>query len=113
MLQRALTQARQHEDTDNEHRICDSEELPSLAIDATRMHKGKLASVDKPGNLRSSSGRASHSECPAHRTSCNFCAKSGHFEVVCMKKKGGGKLKQKPSTSSVELQGPSTKYEVH
>lgn len=87
MLQRALTQARQHEDTDNERRIRDWEESPSLAIDATRIHKGKLVSVDKPGNLRWSYGLASHPECPARRSSCNFCAKSGHVEVVWMKKK--------------------------
>lgn len=45
----------------------------------------------------------SHSECPVHRASCNFLSKSGHIEVVCITKKAEGKLKQKPTASSVEL----------
>lgn len=77
-------------------------ESPLLAVDATQMRKGKLVSVDKTGSF---CGCASHPrpECPAVHAPCNFCGKNGHLEVVCMKKKAGWKLKQKPSASSVEL----------
>lgn len=65
-----MTRACQHEDSDNERRIHDSVQSPSLTINTMQMHKGKLSSGDKPAHICSLYGSIA-SRC---RVPCLLCS---------------------------------------
>ncbi|XP_075556585.1 uncharacterized protein LOC142588643 [Dermacentor variabilis] len=94
-LQDAWTQARQSEDADRRRRTEHSHELNLDAANAnkfpSRRHSGAKPRSPQPQAERSCEpsrrefcGRTPHrrSDCPARRSTCNFCKKKGHLAKV-------------------------------